>query len=93
MKIESALGLRADPCRLTHALTHALTQALTHGLTIRDNAVLLFVMLVHVQFHDGLGFLTNHAMISNTFEYSLQVWITAVLSLLLVSFCCCSVQR
>ena len=24
------------------------------------------------QFHDGLGFMTNHAMISNTFEYSLQ---------------------
>lgn len=24
------------------------------------------------QFHDGLGFLTNHAIISNTFEYSLQ---------------------
>ncbi len=24
------------------------------------------------QFHDGLGFLTNHAIITNTFEYSLQ---------------------
>lgn len=24
------------------------------------------------QFHDGLGFLTNHALLSNTFEYSLQ---------------------
>ena len=25
-----------------------------------------------LQFHDGLGFLTNHALITNTFEYSLQ---------------------
>lgn len=24
------------------------------------------------QFHDGLGFLTSHSLISNTFEYSLQ---------------------
>lgn len=31
-----------------------------------------------VQYHDGLGFLTNHAMISNTFEYSLQVCTYAV---------------
>lgn len=27
---------------------------------------------VRVQFHDGLGFLTNHIMLTNTFEYSLQ---------------------
>ena len=25
-----------------------------------------------LQFHDGLGFLTNHALMTNTFEYSLQ---------------------
>lgn len=25
------------------------------------------------QFHDGLGFLVSHALISNTFEFSLQV--------------------
>lgn len=31
----------------------------------------LFTYSVH-KFHDGLGFLTNHAVISNTFEYSLQ---------------------
>ncbi|CAN0325141.1 unnamed protein product, partial [Hapterophycus canaliculatus] len=24
-------------------------------------------------FHEGLGFLTNHALITNTFEYSLQL--------------------
>ena len=24
------------------------------------------------QFHDGLGFLTNHGLLSNTFEFSLQ---------------------
>ncbi len=25
------------------------------------------------QFHDGMGFLTTHSMLSNTFEYSLQL--------------------
>ena len=27
----------------------------------------------HRQFHDGLGFLTTHSLVSNTFEFSLQL--------------------
>lgn len=29
--------------------------------------------LYYRQFHDGLGFLTTHSMVSNTFEHSLQL--------------------
>lgn len=32
----------------------------------------LSLVLPSRQFHEGLGFLTNHGLLTNTFEYSLQ---------------------